>query len=287
MLTNSARQYIYDNAYLPEHMVDYVMAVSQAEPFIVDDYLFFIKGAHLIFVGYALDGENDMDTANKVLDLIVQKQGVKGIAILSPFDYPSQQICIQSDDDYYYRLNLADFRPSSRLRNSIRRAQREVTVSINRKIDDSHLKLIDEVVSLKLFDDATKYIFKRIPAYLNASDTVEVFNAINKEGKLIAFDIADYGSKEYCFYMFNLFSRKDYVPGVSDLLLYSVIETAIKKGKIYLNMGLGIDSGNEFFKKKWGAVRFIRHCYCYYKVYSKKHSSSILNSISSLFRRNS
>jgi hypothetical protein len=70
---------------------------------------------------------------------------------------------------------------------------------------------------------------------LENSNTVQVYNAINSKGKLIAFDVADYGAEKYAFYMFNFINRRFYVPGLSDLLLYNIIETAIKYKEYYLN----------------------------------------------------
>jgi hypothetical protein len=37
------------------------------------------------------------------------------------------------------------------------------------------------------------------------------------------------------FIMFNFINRRFYVPGLSDLLLYNIIETAIKYKEYYLN----------------------------------------------------
>ena len=102
----------------------------------------------------------------------------------------------------------------------------------------------------------TQYIFDRIPAYVAASETAVVMNARDDEGKLIAFDVAEFAAKDYAFYMFNFASRKMHVPGVSDLLLNHLIQSAKERGKRFINLGLGINKGVAFFKDKMGKGPF-------------------------------
>ena len=115
----------------------------------------------------------------------------------------------------------------------------------------------------------TQYIFDRIPAYVAASETAVVMNARDDEGKLIAFDVAEFAAKDYAFYMFNFASRKMYVPGVSDLLLNHLIQSAKERGKRFINLGLGINKGVAFFKEKWGGALFLPYEYCRYEMSRK------------------
>ena len=110
----------------------------------------------------------------------------------------------------------------------------------------------------------TRFIFDKIPEYLSKGPTAWVFEARDERGDLIAFDIADFGSRHYAFYMFNFRSRDRYIPGASDLLLREVIKTANDQGKDYVNLGLGISEGVVFFKKKWKAVAFLPYRFCLY-----------------------
>jgi hypothetical protein len=66
--------------------------------------------------------------------------------------------------------------------------------------------------------------------------------------------------------MFNFRCRKRNVPGASDLLLHEIIEQARGQGKRFLNMGLGINDGVSFFKKKWGAEPFLPYRYRLYAL---------------------
>ena len=105
------------------------------------------------------------------------------------------------------------------------------------------------------FDKGTRFIFQRLSAYAQ-TENVQLYEARDARGRLVAFDLADFGAGKYAFYMFNLRDSKQHIPGVSDLLLSHIIERAREQGKRYLNLGLGINSGVAFFKKKWGAVPF-------------------------------
>lgn len=65
--------------------------------------------------------------------------------------------------------------------------------------------------------------------------------------------------------MFNFISRKNYIPGISDLLFYEIVKKAKDSGKLFINMGLGINKGVVFFKRKWGAERFLPYEFYFYR----------------------
>jgi hypothetical protein len=56
-----------------------------------------------------------------------------------------------------------------------------------------------------------------------------------------------------------------YLPGASDLILFKVIGRAKAENKKYINLGLGINPGVTFFKRKWGGVPFLPYSFCLYK----------------------
>ncbi|MBT9139112.1 MAG: hypothetical protein DDT31_01693 [Syntrophomonadaceae bacterium] len=53
--------------------------------------------------------------------------------------------------------------------------------------------------------------------------------------------------------------------GASDLILYEIIKTAQEMGKSFVNLGLGINEGVAFFKKKWGGSPFLNYEFCLYE----------------------
>ena len=111
-------------------------------------------------------------------------------------------------------------------------------------------------------------LYLSMPAYIAQRETARIMDARDTNSELIAFDIADFGSRDYAFYMFNFRSRKHKIPGVSDLLLPWIVKQAQEGGKHYLNLGLGINPGVAFFKRKWGAEPFLKHNLLLQKILS-------------------
>ena len=257
MINPSERAYIAEHAYLPEHLPDYVSAISKTEPFLIDDFVIHVHANHLVFVGYPLR-EDRVDTQFvAALDEARARFNPSATSIIGPAFPPTLKDYTPSPPDEYYRLDLTQLVIPKKTRYMLRRARREVSINIG-SYGIEHKKLIKTFLQGSHFDRATRYIFQRVSEYAKC-DTVYLYEARNAHGDLIAFDIADLWSMDYAFYMFNFRSPKYNVPGVSDLLLAYIIERAQADGKRYLNLGLGIDAGIAFFKKKWGATPFLKY----------------------------
>jgi hypothetical protein len=267
MITASEQAYISEHAYVPEHLPHYVSAISRSEPFLIGDFVAHLAGANLVFVGYPLGG--DFTDAGMLAALEEAKTRFEPalISIVAPTLSSALEACSPSPTDAYYRLDLSDLRLPKKTRNMLARARREVSVSTG-AFGREHQRLVKDFMRARRLDDATRFIFKRIPEYAKC-DTALVFEARTGRGELAAFDIAEFGARGYAFYMFNFRSRKFNLPGVSDLLLAQIVERARAEGKRYLNLGLGIDAGIAFFKKKWGARPFLQHVTCVQETMSQ------------------
>ncbi len=104
MLNDQERQYIYRHAYLPEHLPDYVGAVSGAEPFLHHNYLYFLGNKHLIFNGYAL-GPNS-DPPARIYDLICNRCRPTTLAVIASAIWLPAEQYEQEAIDSYFRLDL-------------------------------------------------------------------------------------------------------------------------------------------------------------------------------------
>ena len=93
---------------------------------------------------------------------------------------------------------------------------------------------------------------------MKSSPDAVLFAARNPSGRLLAMAVGDYSALGTAFYMFA-FRHDDCPPGVSDALLHELAEEAGRRGQTVLNLGLGIDGGITFFKKKWGAFESMPH----------------------------
>jgi len=265
MITSAEQDYIEDHAYVPEHIPHYVTAISQTEPFLFEDFLTYFKKDHLIFVGYPLRESFDERKMMSSLDDVINRLKPEEVALTAPSISYSIAGCDRTLSDHYYRLDLAGLSISQKLRNMLNRAGREVHVEKNKNFDEEHRKMVNEFMNTHPIEEATRFIFERIHEYLSSSSSAWIFDARNKGGNLVAFDVAEFWPRHYALYMFNFTSEELYIPGASDLLLSEVIQLAKAEGKKYINLGLGINPGVIFFKKKWGGILFLPYTFCLYK----------------------
>lgn len=264
MITAAQQYYIEDHAYVPEHIPHYVTAISQTEPFIFGDFLAYAKKDRLIFVGYPLKETFEEKRMKRALDEVTRRFKPSEVALTTPTISPSIAGCLKHPSDHYYRLDLSALSVPQKLRNMLRRAGQEISVERVKNFDREHRQMVNNFLNSHPVDEATQLIFKKIPEYMSASNTTWIFDARNRKGELVAFDVAEFGPRHYALYMFNFSSRSRYVPGASDLLLAEVIRDAKAEHKRYINLGLGINPGVIFFKKKWGGVPFLPYSFCLY-----------------------
>jgi hypothetical protein len=256
-ITRAEEEYVKEQAYLPEHIPGYVQSITGGEPFLLDQYLCYLAEGVLIFVGYPLNHSSDRPRMEEILREAVIRFQPRQAAILTESVPPLEGE--PSHPDSYYKINLADFRVPSKVRNMVRRAGRDLEVATGGEFTDEHRVLISDFLGSHCVDEGTRWIYERIPDYAASGPSVLLFDARNASGKLVAFDIAEFGANDWAFYMFNFRSTRTCVPGASDLLLHAVILEARRQGKSSLNLGLGINDRMAFFKKKWGAFPFLRH----------------------------
>ncbi len=258
MITAAEQAFLKTHVYVPEQWPGYVTAITRTEPFLMDDFVVYKGQEQLTFIGYPLAEPFDVDRLAQAVEAAVVRFNPRLVSIAAPALPAGLVEGSPPPADCYYRLDLSRPAQSQKLRNMQRRAGREVTVSRRQGLGRDHKKLIDEFLRTRAVDEGTHFIFKRIPDYTQ-SGSAWVFEARNKKGELVAFDVAEFGARRYAFYMFNFRSGRRYIPGASDLLLAGVIEQARQEGKQYINLGLGINAGVSFFKIKWGGRPFLPH----------------------------
>ena len=279
MISARDSEYMAEQAHVPEHVVDYVTAISEAEPFLLGDFLVYVKKKHLIFVGYPMS-ENFSDRKMKtVLDEAVRRFKPEDIALTAPSipDWIAGRERVETDR--YYRLDLLRLSVPQKVRNMLTRARQEVAITRSRAFGDEHRQLVADFLSSHPVGEGTRSIFSRLDRYLSVSKTAWIYEARSREGRLVAFDVAEFGSRHYGLYMFNFRSSVRPVPGVSDLLLSEVIQHALAEEKRAINMGLGINPGVAFFKEKWGGAVFLPYAFCLYRSSKKEVLDTLLQKL--------
>ena len=279
MITAAQQDYIEDHAYVPEHIPHYVIAISQTEPFLFGDYLAYGKNDRLIFVGYPLKEPFEENQMRNALEKATKRFKPESVSLIAPSIPSSLNDCIHPPSDHYYRLELSALSISQKLRNMLKRAGGELSVEKNKNFDEGHRKMVEEFLKTHPVDEATRFIFQRINKYLSSSKNAWIFDAKTSRRKLVAFDIAEFKPRDYAIYMFNFRSNALYVPGASDLLLSEVIQQAKTEGKKYVNLGLGINPGVTFFKKKWGGEIFLPYAFCLYHPSRKENLETLLQKL--------
>ena len=253
MLTKEELRRIHQNAYLPEHLPDYVQAVSGATPYLSENVLFFLRRRQLIFIGYPL--ENTDADVEAVYTAICQKFNPSVISIIAPKIWLAADSYQKHVQDHYYRLDLPLESINPDVAYMIRRAKRELRVAFG-KFGRQHKKLVNAFLQQHELTPEQTFLFKHIPHYLKCSRTAWLLEA-RKDDELVAFTIMDSGSRDYAFYLFNMRSTKINVPGASDLLFEEMVKLAQSRGKKAINLGLGVHPGIRRFKQKWGGVPFL------------------------------
>ena len=231
MITGAQQDYIEDHAYVPEHIPQYVTAISQTEPFLFGDFLVYGKKGHLIFVGYPLKEPFEEKRMGKALEDAFKRLRPKSVSLTAPSIPSSLNDSPHPPSDHYYRLELSALSISQKLRNMLKRAGGELSVEKNKNFDEEHRKMVEEFLKTHPVDEATRFIFQRINKYLSSSKNAWIFDAKTSRRELVAFDIAEFKPRDYAIYMFNFRSDALYVPGASDLLLSEVIQQAKTEGK--------------------------------------------------------
>jgi hypothetical protein len=257
MITPAEEELLANHAYVPEHLPGYGRAFSGGEPFLLDEYLCYYREGTLIFIGYPLRKGSEEGKMEALLAEAIKRFQPSRVALMGPSR--SEFRVDRQPSDQYYRLDLGSSRVPSKIKNMIRRAGRELKIEKSREFKADHQKLIDDFLESREVEEGARVIFKRIAGYLSSVPTALIFEARDSRGCLAGFDVADFAAKDYTFYLFNFRSRPSPVPGTSDLLLHALIREAKERGKSYLNLGLGINDGVAFFKKKWGGRPFLRH----------------------------
>jgi hypothetical protein len=257
MITPAEEDFIKSLAYVPEHMPGYATAISGGETFLLENYPCYREKEFLVFIGYPLRDPFDETKMEKILAAAIERFTPSRVALIAPSI--SRREGERGDSDAYYQLDLDPLKIQAKVKNMIHRASRELQVEKGREFLGEHRQLVEDFLKTRRVSGGTHTIFQKIQEYLASVPTAWVFSARARDGRLAGFDIAEFGAKDYAFYMFNFRSSQNAAPGTSDLLLYELIRAAQQQGKRFVNLGLGVNAGVTFFKRKWGGRPFLNH----------------------------
>jgi hypothetical protein len=102
-------------------------------------------------------------------------------------------------------------------------------------------------------------------------------NAWDKANRLSAFYVVDLEAEGFSNYIIGCHSKKNYVVGASDLLLFELINLSLEYEKNTVHLGLGVNAGIRRFKEKWGAAPTRRYEMCELSLKKPSVFKSILS----------
>jgi len=267
MITPEEEQDILDRAYVPEHIVSLMALVSKGEPFLIEDFLCFVKDNWLIVVGYPIDGNFSQERCERILKQTLEKFHPEYLWFIGPEIPPFLLThCQERETDQYYRLDLEKTKIKPSLQRMADKASKELSVVKGYSISKEHEALISELLKREKLPPRVRELYRAMPDYVPKSSSACVLNALDKRGKLCAFYVVELGAKHFSTYVLGSHSKKHYVPHASDLLFLEMIKLTREQGKTIIHLGLGVNEGIRRFKEKWGGVAFLNYEFgeCFY-----------------------
>lgn len=265
--TPSDERYALSHAYVPEQIPGLMKAISQATPFMIDDYLGFTKDNWVIFVGYPFDSHSDMIRCDELIKHILETHHTEYLWFIGP-EIPPQlgRSCQARQSDQYILLDLAQATIKPSLKRELDQASKILTVEHTHCFTHEHQSLVEELMHREKVPPMITELYRSMPAYVAQSETALVLNARDARGKLTAFFVIERAAKGFDTYLLGCHSKINYVPHSSDLLFAEMIAHAHKRGKSRINLGLGVNPGIRRFKMKWGGQPYLKYefCECYY-----------------------
>lgn len=275
----SSERYALARAYVPEHIPALMATISQATPFLVEDYLGFAKDNWVIFVGYPLETPFNAAQCDQRIARALELHRPEYLWFIGPEIPPSlTRACRARQSDHYYRLDLTQERIKPSLERSVRQAARALTVEHSRAFTREHQSLVDELMRRKTLPPMIAELYRAMPDYVSKCESALLLSARDARGKLTAFFVVERAAEKFDTYVLGCHSKKHYVPHASDLLFAEMIAGARQRNKREIGLGLGVNPGIRRFKTKWGGVPYLEYefCECYFGA---QEQASILDAL--------
>jgi hypothetical protein len=270
-------------AQTPEQVIPYVCAVSELKPRMLGPCVGYEREGKVVLVGYPLHDPEDAEAMAEAVSLALRLPGLRRITVIGPARPPQAPESAASQEDWYYSLPVPAPLPGQKTRNLLRRAGRELTVERGGSWEVDHAALVRRYLNERPLVAGIRDIYKSLPRYLAESSSSLLLSARLADGRLAAFSVGEYAGLATAFYMFSFRDPGIAPPGATDLLLAQLLEEAMERGHTQMNLGLAVNDGIGFFKRKWGAVPFLP----YVQATWETASPGISTVLASLFRRRS
>ena len=243
----------------PEQVIRYVCSVSELKPRLLGACVGYEGEGQVVLVGYPLHDSKDTEAMTEAVDLALRLPGLCRITVIGPARPHQAPKVARMEEDQYFSLPVPAPQPGQKLRNLLRRASRDLTVEHGSSWGGDHDALVGRYLKDRPLAPGTRHIYTKISRYLAESSGSLLVSARLADGRLAAFSVGEYAGLRTAFYMFSFRDPGTAPPGTADLLLAHLLEEGRARGHIRMNLGLGVNEGVGFFKRKWGAVPFLAY----------------------------
>jgi len=244
-------------AAVPEQVVAYVCAVAGSRPLMLGACVGYAFGGTLVLVGYPLNDPHDSKAMTAAVEEAIHMPRLERITVIGPARPPQAPEKAAFAQDSYYALPVPAPPPGQKLRNMLHRARRELSMVQGRQLENDHKALVQRYLDERRLGAGTRQIFGQLPRYIDASAGSLVVSGRLADGRLAAFAVGEFAALTTAFFMFCFRDPELAPPGSADLVLSGLIEEAHRRGQTRMNLGLGVNAGIGFFKRKWGAEPFL------------------------------
>ncbi|MDO5483728.1 MAG: translation initiation factor IF-2 [Desulfovibrionaceae bacterium] len=260
-------------AVTPDQLLPYVEAVSGLQTRMFGSCVGHFCEGQVVLIGYPLDDPRDTASMDAAVAEALRMPGLEHITVLGPARPANVPAGAQVSEDAYWTLPLPLPPAGQKLRNMLRRAARDIVVTSGgaEAWGPEHSALVEAFCAGRTLDAGMLHIFRQLEGYLARARESRLFSARLADGTLVACALGDYSAFGTAFYMFA-FRLPSAPPGTADALLAAVAAEGEARGHSVLNLGLGINGGISFFKKKWGASLFLPCVECGWDVRQEKKS---------------
>jgi hypothetical protein len=274
MITPEEEAYVLTRAYIPEHIVSLMTLISKGDPFLMEDYLGFVKDNWLILVGYPLEGNFSQEKCEGVLKQAVDAFHPAVLWFIGP-EIPSSLLnsCSERQTDQYFTFDIEKTVPRPTLQRAAEKTSETLIIEKGRSLSKEHQALISELMERAPLPDRVRELYRAMPGYIGRSASALSIDARDSKGNLCAFSVIDLGAKNFSAYILGAHSKKHYVPHASDRLFLEMVHLTREQGKSILHLGLGVNEGIRQFKKKWGGKPFLKYEFCERRYGTAKKAS--------------
>lgn len=264
MISEDERDYVLENAYVPEHGLSLMASLSGGTPFLIDKkFLCLENQGWVILVGYPLTGGLSPEALERVIKSVRENLHPSRLSIIAPqLPESLKKSSQETEKDNYYILDIRGIKLKSGLSRILRKARAHLTVEISHEIKGEHRGLIKEFLERAKPPERVRNLFDKLPDLLRYSDYASLLNARDSKGRMAAFYVVDMEPGPFSTYVIGCYSKVNYVPGASDLLCHEMIDLSLRGHKKYVHLGLGVNPGIRRFKEKWGGKPALRYEMC-------------------------